>query len=59
MKVSEQESSGEILFNIAEGRLHSTKLDQKVTIDLTVMGQMIQQKIDQTIEVNVAPAAAE
>jgi hypothetical protein len=30
-----------------------------VTIDLTVMGQMIQQKIDQTIEVNVAPAAAE
>jgi hypothetical protein len=57
MKVSEQESSGEVLFNIAEGRLHSTKLDQKVTIDVTVMGQAMKQKIDQTIEVKVAPAA--
>jgi hypothetical protein len=57
MKVSDQESSGEILFNIAEGRLHSTKLDQKVTIDVTVMGQTIKQNIDQTIEVKVAPAA--
>jgi hypothetical protein len=59
MKVSEQESGGEILFNIADGRLHSTKLDQKVTIDVTAFGQTMQQKIDQTIDVKVTPAAAE
>jgi hypothetical protein len=56
MKVSEQESGGEILFNIQEGRLHSSKLDQKVTIDVSVGGQTMQQKIDQTIDVKVSPA---
>jgi Family of unknown function (DUF6263) len=56
MKVSEQESGGEILFDIAAGRLHSTKLEQNVTIDVTVGGQTIQQKIDQTIDVTVTPA---
>jgi hypothetical protein len=56
MKVSEQESGGEILFNVDEGRLHSSKLDQKVTIDVSVGGQTMQQKIDQTIDVKVSPA---
>jgi hypothetical protein len=58
MKVSEQETGGEILFNAAEGRLHSTKIDQKVTIDISVGGQAMQQKIDQTIDVKVTPAGA-
>jgi hypothetical protein len=57
MKVSDQNSSGEILFDVAAGRLHSTKLEQNVTIDVTVGGQTIQQKIDQTIDVKVTPAA--
>jgi hypothetical protein len=56
MKVSEQDSSGEILFDVAAGRLHSTNLKQDVTIDVSVGGQTIQQKIDQTIDVNVTPA---
>jgi hypothetical protein len=58
MKVSEQESGGEILFNVEAGRLHSSKLDQKVTIDVSVGGQAMQQKIDQTIDVKVTPAGA-
>ena len=59
MNVSEQDSSGEILFNVEEGRLHSSNLKQNVTIDITVAGQMLQQKIDQTIEVKVTPASEE
>jgi hypothetical protein len=59
MNVSEQDSSGEILFNVDEGRLQSSNLKQNVTIDITVAGQMMQQKIDQTIEVNVTPAGEE
>jgi hypothetical protein len=59
MNVSEQDSSGEILFNADEGRLDSSNLKQNVTIDITVGGQMLQQKIDQTIEVKVTPADEE
>ena len=53
---AEQSSDGEVLFNIDEGRLHSTTLEQNVTIDATVAGQTIQQKIDQKIDVKVTPA---
>jgi hypothetical protein len=56
MKIAEQSSDGEILFNIDKGRLYSTTLAQKVTIDATVAGQTIQQKIDQKIDVKVTPA---
>jgi hypothetical protein len=56
MKIAEQSSDGEILFNIDKGRLYSTTLTQKVTIDATVAGQTIQQKIDQKIDVKVTPA---
>lgn len=56
MKVSEQDSSGEILFNAEAGRLYSSNLKQNVTIDIAVGGQMLQQKIDQQIDVKVTPA---
>ena len=56
MKIAEQSSDGEVLFNIEKGRLYSTTLQQKVTIDATVNGQTIQQKIDQKIDVKVTPA---
>jgi hypothetical protein len=56
MKIADQSSDGEILFNIDKGRLYSTTLTQKVTIDATVAGQTIQQKIDQKIDVKVTPA---
>jgi hypothetical protein len=56
MKIGEQSSDGEILFNVEEGRLHTSTLNQNVTIDVTAGGQAMQQKIDQRIEVKVTPA---
>jgi hypothetical protein len=56
MKVAEQDSSGEILFNVDAGRLHSSKLEQDVSIDVTAGGQTMQQKIEQKIDVKVTPA---
>lgn len=58
MKIKEQSSDGEVLFNIAAGRLQSTSLKQNVTIEASVNGQPIQQKIDQKIDVTVTPAGA-
>ena len=52
-KIKEQESSGEILFNVDAGRLHSSKLDQKMTME---QGAGMQMKINQTIAVEVKPA---
>jgi hypothetical protein len=56
MKIKDQNSDGEVLFNIAAGRLQSTSLKQNVTIEASVNGQPIQQKIDQKIDVTVTPA---
>jgi hypothetical protein len=58
MKIKEQSSDGEVLFNIKAGRLQSTTLKQNVAIDATVAGKPIQQKIDQKIDVTVSPAGA-
>src|SRR3954451_20723099 len=56
MKIKDQTSAGEVLFNIPAGRLQSTTLKQNVIIEATVNGQAIQQKIDQKIDVTVTPA---
>lgn len=56
MKIKDQKSDGEVLFDIPEGRLHSTSLKQNVTIETSVNGQPVQQKIDQKIDVTVTPA---
>lgn len=53
VKITEQDSDGEILFNVAEGRLESSKLEQHVTIDQQPAGQT---KIDQNILVTMKPA---
>jgi hypothetical protein len=58
MKIKDQSSDGEVLFNIGAGRLQSTSLKQNVTIEATVNGQPIQQRIDQKIDVTVTPAGA-
>jgi hypothetical protein len=54
-KITEQTSDGEILFNVAEGRMDSSKLEQHVTIEQPGGGQT---KIDQNIVVTVKPAGA-
>jgi len=56
MSIKDQTSTGEVLFNAAAGRLNSTTLNQKVTIEANAAGQAIQQKIDQKIEVTVSPS---
>jgi Family of unknown function (DUF6263) len=58
MKVTEQETDGEILFNVDAGRLDSSKMQQKVKIDTTIAGQTLQQQIDQLVQVKVTPAEA-
>jgi hypothetical protein len=56
MKVKEQESKGEVLFDVAAGRLQSAKLERGVTIDMTVAGQTVEQRVKQSVEVKLAPA---
>jgi hypothetical protein len=53
MKIKEQTSDGEVLFNIPAGRLQSTSLKQNVTIEANANVTM---KIDQKIDVTVTPA---
>ncbi len=55
VKIAQQDSSGEALFNIAAGRLHSTTLTHKVVIDAGADPQKIQQTIEQKIDVKVTP----
>src|SRR3954452_14397744 len=54
--VKDQSSSGEVLFNIKAGRLASTTLNQKVTIESSGGGAATTLKIDQKINVKVTPA---
>ncbi len=53
--IEQQSSDGEALFDIAKGRLRSMKLEQHVTINSTSAGQPAQEKLDQTIDVQVSP----
>lgn len=52
-KVKEQNSSGEVLFDVAAGRLQSALLKRNVTIDTTVAGQKVEQNVKQTVEVKL------
>ncbi len=54
--ITEQESSGETLFNIPAGRLDSTTLSHQVTIEANDQGRKVKQKIEQKIAVKVSPA---
>jgi hypothetical protein len=51
-KIVEQNSSGEILFDQATGRIHSSKIVRDISMDVTVEGHTERQKIAQTIEVH-------
>jgi hypothetical protein len=56
MSIKEQKSTGEILFNREAGRLHSTTLNQDMTMGMNVGGQVLEQKIHQQVDVKVTPA---
>ncbi|MCI0492172.1 MAG: DUF6263 family protein [Planctomycetes bacterium] len=55
MKMKDQTSEGEVLFDIEQGRLNSSTLKQNVTMEMTVAGMTMEQKIIQAIEVKVTP----
>lgn len=58
MKIKEQTTSGEVLFNVASGRLGSMEIDQAITLDIIAAGQTMPGTIDQKIEVQVTPIEA-
>jgi hypothetical protein len=53
-KVKQQQSNGELLFDPAAGRLYSATLVRNVTLEVTVAGQTVEQKIEQEIDVKLA-----
>jgi hypothetical protein len=57
MKVKEQRSDGEVLFNIKEGRLHTATMQQNVAIEAGGGGDFVDWTIAQRIDVDVKPAS--
>ncbi len=55
VEVPSQESSGEVLFNGAEGRLEQSKITQVTNLKIAAAGQVVEQKIEQTIRVEWVP----
>jgi hypothetical protein len=55
MKVKDQNSDGEVLFNATQGRLGSISVKQDMALDISVAAQNLQQQIHQDIEVKVTP----
>ncbi len=49
-QVTEQQSSGEMLFNRNAGRIESSQLDHTMKLDLTVAGQKIAQSLTQKVK---------
>jgi Family of unknown function (DUF6263) len=56
MKMKDQKTDGEVLFDVNAGRLHSISINQNITLDMIAGGQSMPGTIDQNIEVKVAPA---
>lgn len=56
MKMKEQTTDGEVLFDLKEGELHSLSINQNITLDLLAMGQTLPGKMDRNIEIKVTPA---
>jgi hypothetical protein len=57
MKVKDQSSGGEVLFNIKEGRLHSAVQKQNVDMEASRGGEFVDWKVAQRIDVEVNPAS--
>lgn len=53
MKIKDQAATGKMLFDTEAGRLSQTDLTQNMVMELTVGGQLINQKIKQEIAVKV------
>lgn len=53
-KVSDERTSGEVLFNQNAGRLESMRIEYHAVIDVAQAGQTMHEQIDQTIDVQFA-----
>lgn len=53
MKVKDQEADGAVFFDNAAGRLVETKLTQNMTMEISVGGQNLAQKIKQTVSMKL------
>ena len=58
MKVNDQKTDGEVLFDLKAGRLHSESITQTVALDMVAGGNKMPGTIDQKIDVTVSPAKA-
>jgi predicted secreted protein len=56
MTLKDQKSDGEILFDAEAGRLHSSKLNQDLTMSVNMGEQVFDQTIHQVVDVKVTPA---
>jgi Family of unknown function (DUF6263) len=56
MKIAEQSSGGEVLFNIEKGRVYTTVLQQNLLVDATAGGRTQQQKIELKTDMKLTPA---
>ena len=56
MKMKDQKTDGEVLFDVEAGELHSMSINQNITLDMVAAGQTMPGTIDQNIEVKVTPA---
>ncbi|MEX2093885.1 MAG: DUF6263 family protein [Pirellulales bacterium] len=55
MKMKEQQTQGEVLFNLEQGRLHSNSIHQDIALDVVVSGQELPGTIDQKSEIKLMP----
>lgn len=55
MKVKDQKTDGEVLFDLKSGRLRSTSINQDMTVDVVVSGQAMPGTIDQKSEIKLVP----
>jgi hypothetical protein len=58
MKMKEQKTDGEVLFDIKAGRLHSMSINLNIGLDMVAQGMTMPGTIDQKIEVKVTPGEA-
>ena len=55
MKMKEQKTDGEVLFDVEAGRLHSMSINHHITLDMVAAGQTMPGTIEQKIDVTVTP----
>jgi hypothetical protein len=56
IQVKDQDCSGTMYFDAEAGRLVETQMTQKMTLEVAVAGQQMNQKLDQTMLLTVTPA---